>query len=283
MVLPQHTLTHILYTAHTHAPNQKYQKEEKTEKKKSKGDNEEEKSYVSIIGDAKGVQAAKMALLQRLGRTVKIKVDITARTKSLQKIFGTNLAAALRRVEGQCGGSRSVKITVKENPRDCQVSVSGYFNAAQKAKSVIEAAKRGHVVVEIPTLSSEHVQFLQDTHAALIAQIQRRNSVTLKLEVDGSHIHITGGKTNVRSAEDGVHNCLQFSFSKNYARFAVSEIFATSLRANKFAKVPEVQCANPTHAHSIATTTHAKPPLERACCVLRCFQTCSHAAAATTR
>ena len=91
---------------------------------------------MSIIGLPKGVQSAKMALLARLGRTVKIKVDITARTKSLHKVFGTNLAAALRRVESQCGGSRNVKITVKENPRDCQVSVAGYFNAAQKAKSV---------------------------------------------------------------------------------------------------------------------------------------------------
>ena len=56
------------------------------------------------------------------------------------------------------------------------------------------------------------------------------------MDVDGSIVRITGGKTNVRNAEAGVHNCLQFSYSKNYGRIAINETFAASLRENKFEK-----------------------------------------------
>ena len=233
----------------------------------SKDGKDEGKSYVSIIGLPKGVQSAKMALLARLGRVVKIKVDITARTKSLQRVFGANLAAALRRVESQCGGSRNVKITVNENPRDCKIMVSGYCFAAQKAKSIIEAAKRGHVVVEIQVLSPKHVQYIQDTHAALISQIRRRNEVTLNMDVDASIVRITGGKTNVRNAEAGVHNCLQFSYSKNYGRIAINETFAASLRENKFEKASHgrgsvqhnglYSLTKSFPIHSVAMTTYA--------------------------
>lgn len=248
----------------THTYKQ-HNQEAKNNSKEGKG---ESKSYVSIIGLPDGVQAAKMALLQRLNRTVKIEVDISARTKSLKKIFGNNLSGAFRRLEGKCGGSRNVKITVDENPRDCKITVSGYCFAAQKAKAIIEAAKRGHVVVEIQVLSPKHVQYIQDTHAALISQIRRRNEVTLNMDVDGSIVRITGGKTNVRNAEAGVHNCLQFSYSKNYGRIAINETFAASLRENKFEKASHCHIRivqrNGLYSltksfpiHSVAMTTYA--------------------------
>ena len=198
-------------------------------------------SYVLLVGnDAEACQNAKMALVRRLSRIVKVNVEISARTFRLQRVFGDDLHQAMRKLEIRCGRN-SVTITIQVEPKNSKVHIKGVVYAAEKAKAIIEAASRGRVVVEIPVLNHKHLEYIQESQASNISQIRTRNNVDLVLDTEADNIRIAGLEANARKAEQAVHECLVFCFPKSYFRAKIPGNFASTLRQNRFKKVQDMQ------------------------------------------